>query len=59
MSLNQGLKLEQDVIEKISWGIDMGTAVNLMTLLPKDMPMKVQSDFIEKRLVFAIQQQGD
>lgn len=38
MSLNQGLKLDEDVIEKISWGIDMGTAVNLMALLPRDMP---------------------
>jgi len=37
----------------------MGTAVNLMAMLPRDMPHRMQSDFIEKRLVFAVQQQGD
>jgi hypothetical protein len=38
MSLKQGLVLGRDVIEKISWGIDMMTAVNLMNLLPRDIP---------------------
>lgn len=37
----------------------MGTAVNLMSLLPKDLPMKMQSEFIEKKVVFAIHQQRD
>jgi hypothetical protein len=32
----------------------MCTAVNLMNLLPRDVPQKVQSDFVENRLVFAI-----
>ncbi|CDW80460.1 set domain protein [Stylonychia lemnae] len=59
MKLQQALKFDTDVIEKISWGIDMGTAVNLMALLPRDMPLRLQSDFIEKRLVFAVHQQGD
>lgn len=54
MSLNQSLKLGEDIIERTSWGLDMGTAVNLMVLLPRDMPSKFQSDFIEKRLVYAI-----
>jgi len=54
MTLNQALRFDTDVIEKISWGIDMGTAVNLMALLPRDMPLRLQSDFIEKRLVFAV-----
>lgn len=55
MSMNQALKLGEDVIEKISWGLDMCTAVNLMNLLPRDTPQHIQSDFIEKRLVYAIQ----
>ena len=38
MTLKQGLILGKDVIEKISWGIDLMTAVNLMNLLPYDIP---------------------
>jgi len=38
MTLKQELELGKDVIEKISWGIDMMTAVNLMNLLPRDVP---------------------
>lgn len=34
MSLKQGLVLGKDVVEKISWGIDMCTGVNLLNLLP-------------------------
>jgi hypothetical protein len=41
MSLNQGLKLGKDIEEKISWGIDMCTAVNLLFLLPKNIPGKL------------------
>ena len=37
----------------------MATAVNLIYLLPKNIPSKLQSDFIENKLVFAIQQQGE
>ena len=41
MSLKQALKLGEDIIEKISWGIDMCTAVNLIVLLPKNVPPKL------------------
>jgi hypothetical protein len=54
MSLRQGLKLGEDIIEKISWGIDMCTACNLLILLPKNVPIKMQSEFIEKKVVFAV-----
>jgi len=37
----------------------LSTAVNLIYLLPKNIPSKLQSDFIENKLVFAIQQQGE
>lgn len=49
----------EDIEEKISWGIDLSTAVNLIYLLPKNIPSKLQSEFIENKLVFAIQQQGE
>lgn len=41
MSLKQSLKLGEDIIERTSWGIDMCTAVNLMALLPRDVPQKL------------------
>ena len=56
MSLNQALKMGIDIEEKVSWGIDFATAVNLLYLLPKNIPSKLQSDFIENKLVYAIQQ---
>jgi hypothetical protein len=46
------------VIEKISWGIDMCTAVNLLNLLPNHLSGPLKSHFIENKVVFAIQQQG-
>ena len=55
MSLKQGLVLGEDIIEKISWGIDMCTAVNLLNLLPNNLSGPAKSDFIEKKVVFAIQ----
>ena len=58
MSLNQSLKLGEDVEERTAWGIDFSTALNLLSLLPRDMPQLSQSEFIEKKLLFAIQQQG-
>jgi hypothetical protein len=54
MSLNQALRLGIDIEEKISWGIDMCTAVNMIFLLPKNIPGKLQSEFIERKIVFAI-----
>lgn len=41
MGMKQALKLGTDVIEKISWGIDMCTAVNIIVLLPKNVPIKL------------------
>ena len=54
MSLGQSLKLGQDVEERVAWGIDLCTALNLLDLRPKDMPWKVFSEFVEHRLMFAI-----
>ena len=59
MYLGQSLKLGQHVEERVAWGIDLCTALNLLDLRPKDMPWKVFSEFVEHRLMFAIQQQGD
>ena len=55
MSLGQQLVLGVDVEEHIAWGMDMYTALNLIDLKPKDIPWKVFSEFIERRLMFAIQ----
>jgi hypothetical protein len=46
------------VEERTAWGIDFATALNLLSLLPRDMPQFKQSEFIERKLLFAIQQQG-
>jgi hypothetical protein len=43
-----------DVEERTGWGIDMCTAVNILFLLPKNVPGKLLSEFIEKKMVFAI-----
>ena len=37
----------------------MCTAVNIIVLLPTSISAKLKSEFIESKLVFAIQQQGD
>ena len=58
MSLGQSLKLGVDVEEHVTWGMDMYTAMNLIELKPRDIPWKVYSEFIERRLMCAIQQQG-
>lgn len=56
MSLNQQLVLGEDVEERTAWGIDLSTAINLLAIMPRDMPMMQQSEFIENKLMFAIQQ---
>ena len=56
MSLGQSLKLGQDVEERVAWGMDLYTALNLLDLRPKDMPWRVYSEFVEHRLMFAVQQ---
>jgi hypothetical protein len=43
-----------DVKEEVSWGIDMATAMNLLFLLPSDMPGHIKQEFIEHKLVYAI-----
>lgn len=55
MSLKQSLKLGEDVEERIAWGIDLCTALNLLSVLPTDIPTQSKSDFIEQKLLFAIQ----
>lgn len=46
--------LGKEVIEKISWGIDACTAVNLIDICPRDLPLAMKSEFISKKLIFAI-----
>jgi len=55
MSLRQSLKLGDDVEERISWGIDICTALNLICVLPMSLGNTCKSDFIEDKLIFAIQ----
>ena len=39
--------------------MDMYTAVNLFTLRPRDIPYVLYSEFLEHRLMFAVQQQRE
>ena len=57
MSLKQQLILGKDVEERTAWGMDMYTAINLCLLRPRDVPGLVFSEFLEHRLMMAIQQQ--
>jgi hypothetical protein len=50
--------LGTDVEERTAWGIDLCTAINLLSIMPRDIPLVQQSEFIEKKLLYAIQQQG-
>ena len=59
MSLKRALKEGQDFEERTAWGIDLCTAMNLLDILPRDIPLPQRSHFLEKRLLFAIQQQGE
>ena len=54
MSLRQSLRLGIDVEEKVTWGMDLCTAVNFMTICPHDLPTKTKSIFVEKKLIYAI-----
>ena len=58
MSRKQQLILGNDVEERTAWGMDMYTAINLCMLRPRDIPAMMFSEFLERRLLFAIQQQG-
>lgn len=55
MSRKQSLVLGNDIVERISWGIDICTAVNLITVLPIEMNNQAKSDFIEDKVIFAVQ----
>jgi hypothetical protein len=59
MSLKQELKQGVDFEERTAWGIDLCTAINLLDILPRDIPLTLRSYFLEKRLLFAIQQQAE
>jgi hypothetical protein len=59
MSLKKSLALGDDVEERTAWGIDLSTAINLLAILPRDMTPVQQSQFIECKLLFAIQQQNE
>ena len=55
MSKNQALRFDKDVEEKVTWGMDTCTAVNFMTICPKDMEHSAKSDFVSQKLTYAIQ----
>mmetsp|Transcript_5904 Transcript_5904/g.9593 ORF Transcript_5904/g.9593 Transcript_5904/m.9593 type:complete len:97 (+) Transcript_5904:3375-3665(+) len=56
---HSSLKLGTDVEERVTWGIDMCTAVNFLSLLPRGTPTPIIRDWIEKKLMYAVQQQGE
>lgn len=39
MSLKRALKEGQDFEERTAWGIDLCTAMNLLDILPRDIPL--------------------
>lgn len=51
---NEGMKLGVDVIEKVTWGMDICTAVNFISVCPKDMKFEDKSKFVAKKLTYAI-----
>lgn len=55
MSGRQALKFGDEVEEKVTWGMDTCTAVNFMTICPKDLEHSVKSDFVSQKLTYAIQ----
>ena len=59
MSMKQSLQMSIDIEEKVTWGMDTCTQVNFLTICPRDMPLQMQSQFVEKKLIYAIQQQNE
>lgn len=51
--------LGSDVVEKVSWGMDICTQVNFLTICPRNLTYKEQSEFVEKKIIYAIQQQNE
>ena len=54
MSEKQAMILGSDVIEKVSWGMDICTQVNFLTICPRNLTYKEQSEFVEKKIIYAI-----
>ena len=54
ISLKKALIEGKDFEERTAWGIDLCTAMNLLDVLPRDIPLNSKSFFLEKRLLFAI-----
>lgn len=59
MSLNQYMNLGEDIVERPAWGMDLCTVLNLNALKPKGIPADLFHQFLERRLMFAIHQQGE
>jgi hypothetical protein len=55
MTLKQSLRFGIDVEERVTWGMDICTAANFLTICPRDMPRSISSAFVEKKLMYAIQ----
>lgn len=59
ISKKQSLRLGIDVEEKVTWGMDLYTAINFIQLCPADMPQNLKSTFVEKKIIYAVQQQNE
>lgn len=59
MSKKQSLRFGIDVEERVTWGMDICTAVNFLDVCPGDMPQQQRSVFVEKKLMYAVQQQNE
>ena len=55
MTLKQQMRLGMDLEERTAWGMDMYTAINLCTLRPRDIPIMLYSEFLEFRMMVAVQ----
>jgi hypothetical protein len=54
MTLKQQAILGKDLEERTAWGMDSYTAFNLCALRPRDIPAMLFSEFLERRMMFAV-----
>lgn len=57
--MKQALRFGIDIVERVTWGMDTCTAVNFITICPRDLTPQDKSNFVAKKLTYAIQQQGE
>ena len=54
MAKNQALRFGVDIVERVTWGMDTCTAVNFITICPRDLKALDKSNFVAKKLAYAI-----